>query len=105
MLLATRSMASGREHFRCRTTLLPQSPPDSPWLAALPGAGAVVAPRLHVTFGKHRERATAAAALPTYTGLTPGTERRGHTCGGHWRLQGVQEQARQNRRSVEGSYG
>jgi hypothetical protein len=40
-----------------------QAPPDFPWFAALPGAGAVLAPRLLVTFGAQRDRCTSAADL------------------------------------------
>jgi transposase len=65
-----------------------QDPPDVPLFDALPGAGAVCAPRLLVAFGAQRERFPSAAALQQYAGLAPVTERRGKQSWGHWRLQG-----------------
>jgi transposase len=64
-----------------------QDHPDSPWLDALPGAGAVLAPRLLVAFGEPRERFTSAEALQQYAGIAPVTERRGKKSWVHWRLQ------------------
>src|SRR4030095_13826711 len=54
-----------------------QAHPDFPLFAALPGAGAVFAPRLLVAFGEQRERFTSAAELQKYAGIAPVTERRG----------------------------
>jgi transposase len=42
-----------------------QDPPDCPLVDAVPGAGAVFAPRLLVAFGAQRERFPSADALPT----------------------------------------
>jgi transposase len=53
----------------------------------LPGAGAVVAPRLLVAFGAQRERFTSAEDLQKYAGLAPVTERSGKKAWVHWRLQ------------------
>jgi hypothetical protein len=64
-----------------------QSPPDFPLFAALPGAGAVFAPRLLVAVGEQRDRYASADALQKYAGLAPVTERRGHTSWVHGRLQ------------------
>jgi transposase len=64
-----------------------QSHPDFSWFDALPGAGAVFAPRLLVAFGEQRERYTSAAELQKYAGMAPVTERSGHTTWVHWRLQ------------------
>jgi transposase len=64
-----------------------QSHPDFPLFDALPGAGAVFAPRLLVAFGEQRERFSSAAALQQYAGIAPVTERSGNTCRVHWRLQ------------------
>jgi hypothetical protein len=64
-----------------------QSHPDFPLFDALPGAGAVFAPRLLVAFGEQRERYTAAAELQKYAGIAPVTERSSNTCWVHWRLQ------------------
>jgi transposase len=64
-----------------------QAHPDFPLFEALPGAGAVFAPRLLVAFGEPRERFTSAAELPKYAGLAPVTERSGKKSWVHWRLQ------------------
>jgi transposase len=64
-----------------------QSHPDCPWFNALPGAGAVWAPRLLAAFGEQRERYTSADELQQYAGIAPVTERRGNTSWVHWRLQ------------------
>jgi transposase len=60
--------------------------PDFPLFQALPGAGPVCASRLLVAFGEQRERSTS-AALQTYAGVAPVTERRGKQAWVHWRLQ------------------
>jgi hypothetical protein len=50
-----------------------QSHPDFPLFDALPGAGAVFAPRLLVAFGEQRDRYTSADELQKYAaGATPG---------------------------------
>jgi hypothetical protein len=64
-----------------------QEPPDCAWLDALPGAGAVFAPRRLVAFGAQRERDASAAALQKEAGMAPVTERSGKQSWGHWRLQ------------------
>jgi transposase len=64
-----------------------QSHPDFPLFAALPGAGAVFAPRLLVAFGEQRERYASAAELQQYVGIAPVTERSGNKTWVHWRLQ------------------
>jgi transposase len=64
-----------------------QSHPDVPWVDALPGAGAVWAPRLLAAFGEPRDRDTSADELSTYAGMAPVTERRGNPSWVHWRLQ------------------
>ena len=61
--------------------------PDFPLFDALPGAGAVFAPRLLVAFGEQRERFTSAEELQKYAGIAPVTERSGKKSWGHWRLQ------------------
>jgi transposase len=61
--------------------------PDFPLFDALPGAGAVFAPRLLVAFGEQRERYTSAAELQKYAGIAPVTERSGKKSWVHWRLQ------------------
>src|SRR5262249_36207752 len=64
-----------------------QAHPDFPLFDALPGAGAVLAPRLLVAFGEQRERYTSAAELQKYAGIAPVTERSGKKSWVHWRLQ------------------
>lgn len=64
-----------------------QSHPDFPLFDALPGAGAVFAPRLLVAFGEQRDRYISADELQKYAGIAPVTERSGHKSWVHWRLQ------------------
>jgi transposase len=61
--------------------------PDYALFSALPGAGAVYAPRLLAAFGEQRERYASAAAIQKYAGIAPVTERSGNKCWVHWRLQ------------------
>jgi hypothetical protein len=55
---------------------------------ALPGAGAVLAPRLLVAFGAQRERSASAGERQKYAGIAPVTECRGKKSWVPWRLQG-----------------
>jgi transposase len=64
-----------------------QSHPDFPFFDALPGAGAVFAPRLLVAFGEQRDRYASADELQKYAGIAPVTERSGKKAWVHWRLQ------------------
>jgi transposase len=64
-----------------------QDHPDFPVCDALPGAGAVCAPRLLVAFGEQRERFSSAEELQKYAGMAPVTERSGKTACVPWRLQ------------------
>jgi transposase len=64
-----------------------QGHPDFPLFDALPGAGAVFAPRLLVAFGEQRERYASAEELQTYAGIAPVTERSGKKSWVHWRFQ------------------
>jgi transposase len=64
-----------------------QSHPDFPLFNSLPGAGAVLAPRLLAAFGEPRDRYTSADELQQYAGIAPVTERSGNTSWVHWRLQ------------------
>jgi Transposase IS116/IS110/IS902 family len=59
--------------------------PDYTLCCALPGAGAVYAPRRLAAFGDQRERYQRAADIQTFAGLAPLTERSGHQCWVHWR--------------------
>lgn len=60
--------------------------PDYTLFTALPGAGAVYAPRLLAAFGERRERYASAADIQKYGGIAPVTERSGNKCWVHWRL-------------------
>jgi transposase len=64
-----------------------QRHPDFPLFAALPGAGAVLAPRLLVAFGEQRERYASADALQQDAGIAPVTERSGNKTWVHGRWQ------------------
>ena len=64
-----------------------QAHPDFPLFDALPGAGAVFAPRLLVAFGEQRERDASAEELQKYAGIAPVTARSGKKSWVHWRLQ------------------
>jgi transposase len=64
-----------------------QGHPDCPVFAALPGAGAVFAPRLLVAFGEQRGHFASAEEHQTYAGIAPVTERSGKKSWVHWRLQ------------------
>jgi transposase len=64
-----------------------QSHPDLPCFDALPGAGAVFAPRLLVAFGEQRARYASADELHKYAGIAPVTARSGTKAWSHWRLQ------------------
>jgi hypothetical protein len=74
----------------CDQALAPraQRPPAFPWLAALPGAGAVLAPRLLGACGAQRERYAAADARQKEAGSAPVPARRGKKTWGHGRWQG-----------------
>jgi hypothetical protein len=64
-----------------------QQPPDCPFFAALPGAGAVFAPRLLGAVGAQRERDASADARQKEAGIAPGTARRGNKTWVPWRWQ------------------
>jgi hypothetical protein len=53
---------------------------------ALPGAGAVFAPRLLVACGQQRDRSASAEALQQSAGIAPGTARSGKKAWDPWRL-------------------
>ncbi len=61
--------------------------PDYALFAALPGTGAVLAPRLLAAFGEDRERFHSAAEVQQYAGIAPVTERSGQKSWVHWRWQ------------------
>jgi transposase len=74
------------EAFDAEITELAKRLPDYALFAALPGAGAILAPRLLVAFGEHRERYASAAQLQQYAGVAPVLERSGKKCWVHWRM-------------------
>ena len=59
--------------------------PEAPLFAALPGAGAALAPRLLVAFGTDRTRFPSAEAVQTQVGIAPITIRSGRSEQVHWR--------------------
>jgi transposase len=59
--------------------------PDFFIFELLPGAGAVMAPRLLAAFGSQRDRYSCADELQTYSGITPVTERSGKRKWVHFR--------------------
>ena len=54
--------------------------PDREIFASLPGAGAVLGPRLLASLGSQRQRFETAADLQHYTGVAPVTKRSGGSC-------------------------
>jgi len=64
-----------------------QSHPACALFPALPGAGPVLAPRLLVAFGAHRERSASATAFQQSAGVAPVPERSGKKSWVHWRRQ------------------
>jgi transposase len=75
------------DRFDSQINAVSQTLPDYPLFSALPGAGAVLAPRLLAAFGEQRERYQNAAELQKYAGVAPVTERSGKQHWVHWRLQ------------------
>jgi transposase len=59
--------------------------PRAELFAALPGAGAALAPRLLVAFGDLPERYPTAASLQKYSGVAPVREKSGQKSWTHWR--------------------
>ena len=59
--------------------------PDRELFASLPGAGAVLGPRVLASLGAQRERFDVAASLQCYTGVAPVTKRSGGSCHIHRR--------------------
>jgi len=59
--------------------------PDGALFASLPGAGAVLVPRLIVALGTHRERYDSAFEVQCYSGIAPVKESSGKTSWVHFR--------------------
>jgi len=75
------------ESFDAESATLSETLPDYALFRALPGAGAILAPRLLAAFGEQRERYQSAAEMQRYTGIAPVTESSGKKHWVHWRLQ------------------
>jgi len=60
--------------------------PDTAIFASLPGAGPVLAPRLIVAFGTHRDRYQDAYEMQSYSGIAPVTESSGKSEWVHFRF-------------------
>jgi transposase len=84
-LLQHRAICAGIERFDREIGALCPELPDYDLFRRLPGAGPALAPRLLVAFGERRERFPNAAALQTYAGVAPVTERSGNKSWVHWR--------------------
>lgn len=74
------------EEFDDEITRLFQKHPDRQVFESLPGAGAVLAPRLLAAFGVDRERWESAAEIQTFSGIAPVTEQSGKKRFVHRRL-------------------
>jgi transposase len=74
------------DEFDAEITQVAKRLPDYALFAVLPGAGAIIAPRLLVAFGEQRERYGSAAELQQYAGVAPVLERSGNKCWVHWRM-------------------
>jgi transposase len=61
--------------------------PDYALFRSLPGAGAILGPRLLTAFGEQRDRYANAAEFQKCTGIAPVTERSGRKSWVHWRWQ------------------
>jgi transposase len=75
------------DRYDARIAELAPTLPDYALFNALPGAGALLAPRLLVAFGEDRQRFASAAEIQKFSGVAPVTERSGKKCWVHWRWQ------------------
>src|SRR5229473_2872551 len=75
---------SVREYDR-QIEALAQAHPDFAIFDSLPGAGAVLVPRLIAAFGTQRDRYQRAAEMQQYSGIAPVTEASGNQHWVHWR--------------------
>lgn len=73
-----------REYDNKLATLFSQHP-DSIIFSSLPGAGAVLAPRLLAAFGTDRDRFDSAEDIQKYSGIAPVIVRSGNSIWIHWR--------------------
>ena len=87
LLPQLRAASAAIERFDEEIARLCPDLPDYDLFRALPGAGAVLAPRLLVAFGERRERFPDAASLQKFAGVAPVTKRSGNTSSVQWRYQ------------------
>jgi transposase len=80
-----RTLRQGIEDLSGQIETVVKSHPDFEIFDSLPGAGAVMAPRLLAAFGSQRERFQTAAEIQSFTGIAPVTERSGNTKWVHFR--------------------
>jgi transposase len=80
-----RSLIASVRQFEAEIDHLFTQMPDAAIFAALPHAGANLAPRLLLAFGEDRDRYQSAQDLLQYAGIAPVTERSGKKCGVQWR--------------------
>jgi transposase len=86
LLSQLQAVVAAIERFDAQISERAKKVPDFELFAALPGAGAALAPRLLVAFGERRERFPDAAAFQKYVGIAPVTERSGKQSWVHWRF-------------------
>jgi transposase len=76
----------GIEEFNQQIQEAAKAHPDFFIFESLPGAGAVMAPRLLAAFGSQRERYKNAAEVQTWSGIAPVTESSGKSSWVHFRF-------------------
>jgi transposase len=80
-----RPLLAAIERFDRQIAVLFRKHPDRPLFDSLPGAGAVLAPRLVAAFGTDRDRFQSAQQAQQLFGIAPVTEQSGKQCWVHWR--------------------
>jgi len=80
-----RSLLRAIEQFDRQISLLFRKHPDRPLFESLPGAGAVMAPRLLAAFGADRDRFQSVQEMQQLSGIAPVTEKSGKQHWVHWR--------------------
>jgi transposase len=81
-----RPLLAAIAQFDQQIALLFRKHPDRPLFESLPGAGAVLAPRLLAAFGADRDRFQSAIEMQQLSGIAPVTEKSGSLEWVHWRL-------------------
>jgi transposase len=80
------ALAPALRRFETEIDRLFAAHPDQPIFQSLPGAGAVLAPRLLAAWGTDRERFRAADQMQCFSGIAPVLERSGKSYWVHWRM-------------------